>query len=288
MIAGLFPGQGVATRAILEALLPGDPVLEVADEVLGYDLRSKVEKGARLTVLPTRIAQPAIFVASLISSRTARDGGIGFSHLIGHSLGEYAALTTAKAFSFRDGLRVVSVRGEAMDEAVRNQPGGMVALIGPDHEALTDIAAKAGVAVANDNSPRQIVVAGQHPELESAASMARCQGARALRLSVEAPFHTVAMSSAKDALSQVLSTIEVRSPKVPVISNVTARPYRSPGEVRRLLVEQLTAPVRFRESVEFALGLGALDFVDLGPGEVVGPLAAQTTEGNLNGEVAHV
>lgn len=289
MSAGLFPGQGVPSAAILEALPPGDPMLDLADETLGYGLRNKVEVGGRASTLPTKIAQPAIFVASLISCQAMLKRGARFSHLIGHSLGEFAALAAARALSFSDGLKAVAIRGEAMHKAAQRRQGGMVALLGATHEVLCEIADKAGVVVANDNSPKQIVVAGSDEALETVAGLARSHGARAVRLPVEAPFHTAAMSPAEEALSEVLFAIQIRSPKVPVISNVTARPYRSPGEIRRMLVTQLTTPVRFRESVTVAWDLGARDFVDVGPGAVVGRLAAQTT-GSLAPikEAAHV
>lgn len=289
MSVGLFPGQGVPSSAILEALTPGDPLLHLADETLGYGLRHKVEVGGRASTLPTKIAQPAIFVASLIACQDRLREGASFSHLIGHSLGEFAALVAAGALSFGDGLRAVAVRGEAMHKAAQQREGGMVALLGGNFEALCDIAETAGVVVANDNSPKQIVVAGSDEALETVATLARTHGARAVRLPVEASFHTDAMSPAEDALAEVLFGIGIRSPKVPVISNVTARPYRSPGEIRRLLVDQLTTPVRFRESVEEAWNLGARDFVDIGPGAVVGRLAAQTKEALATTKaVAHV
>lgn len=286
MSVGLFPGQGIPAKMIAAGLPAGDPLLDLASQTLRYDLRSRVRAAAPSTSsrLPTNIAQPAIFVASLISCRDKLKQGLRLNHLIGHSLGEYAALAAAGAFSVTDGLVAVAARGEAMQKAAIKSPGGMVALIGLDHIAMCELAAEAGVAIANDNSPQQIVVAGKDPALELVATLARKRGGRAVRLPVLAPFHTEAMAPAAEALSDALFGIEIRNPAVPVISNVTARPYRSPGEIRRLLVTQLTAPVRFRDCVATTWEVGARSFTDLGPGAVVGPLANQTVAG-LGAEV---
>lgn len=279
MRVGLFPGQGIGPEAILNGLPEGEPLLEIANEFLGYDLRRRVideTRGSRK--LSTELAQPAIFVAGCISWQRSVSEGDGFDQLIGHSLGEYAALTAAGAMSFRSALSVVAVRAGEMQKIALQCPGGMVALLGLHHEDAAEIARSAGVYVANDNSPRQTVVAGKEKELAVAAEAARVRGGRAVRLGVQAAFHTPDIAPAAAEVRRALESIEVRSPRIPVISNVTARPYRAPGEVRELLVQQLTSTVRFRESVIWAWECRGRDFVDLGPGKVVMGLATHTID----------
>lgn len=273
MKVGLFPGQGIAARTIAAGLDFDDPLVALADEHLGYALRKRVEICARS--LPTDVAQPAIFVVG-VSSFARRGTDDGFHFLAGHSLGEFAALVAGGAISFEDGLRVVARRGKAMHEAARTHAGGMIAVLSLDPDVVADIAGRAGVHVANDNAPGQVVVSGSEQGLARAARLARSAGGRSILLEVEGPFHTAAMSAAAEPLRRALDHIEVRSPDVPVISNVTARPYRAPGEIRSLLVTQLTGPVLFRQSLEWVWQQGVREWCDLGPGEVVGKLARRT------------
>jgi [acyl-carrier-protein] S-malonyltransferase len=275
---GLFPGQGIPARVVTRALQDRDALLDVATEVLGYDLKKKVSIAARRpsATLPTSLAQPAIFTAGMISWRDAEESGLSCDYFAGHSLGEYAALTAAGAISFEDCLRAVAARGEAMQEAARSHPGGMAAVLGLGYEVVSGIATRARVAVANDNAPDQVVLSGAESGLAEAAQLARAAGGRAVLLDVSGPFHTMSMTSAAPALRDVLDSIEVKTPTVSVISNVTARPHGSPDEIRSLLVRQLTDQVRFRESLEWMWQEGADEFTDLGPGRVAAGLAQRT------------
>jgi [acyl-carrier-protein] S-malonyltransferase len=277
MRAALFPGQGVAAKDLAAALDQDHPRIEEANQVLGYDFVRAVEQVAHRS-LPTTLAQPAILVSGIVSFENALARPERFDFMVGHSLGEYTALVAGGALSFADGLKVVVARARAMQRAVRSTGGGMVALlrIAPDEAAR--IADRAGVSVANDNSPTQTVVAGDDLALARVATLGRAAGARCLRLPVEGAFHTTAMNSAADALADVLAHVTIRSPKVTVLSNVSAAPYRSPGEVRKLLVRQLTSKVRFRESIEYLAQSGVTDFIDLGPGRVVEGLALATAQ----------
>ncbi|MGH2694274.1 MAG: ACP S-malonyltransferase, partial [Actinomycetota bacterium] len=233
--------------------------------------------------LSTRIAQPAIFIGSV-----ARGRAEGADFLLGHSLGEYAALVLGGAIGEADGLKLVCTRAEAMHEATRETTGGMVAILGLDREKVERIAARCEVRVANDNAPGQVVVSGIERGLAEASSLARVAGGRAVRLTVAGAFHTPAVASAAPPLRDALDSIEVCTPDVPVISNVTARPYGAPDEIRRLLVEQLTAPVRFREALEWLWGRGVRRYLDLGPGQVAAGLARRTFESLASKEAAHV
>lgn len=163
-----------------------------------------------------------------------------------------------------------------MNKAARETAGGMVAILGLTLDQVRSLADRAGVLVANDNAPGQVVIAGDEHGLGEAAAMASDLGGRAVRLDVTGPFHTPAVASAEPLLHGALDHISIRSPQVPVVSNVSAEPYRAPGEIRKLLVAQLTARVRFRESLEWVWRAGAREWVDHGPGTVVHVLAKRT------------
>lgn len=277
MRAALFPGQGVDPAAILEAL-DGAPLLERACELTGTDLVRSIARCLERArpVLPTEIAQPALLVAGLAAHErhVARAGA--FDLFAGHSVGEYAALAAAGAFTAEDALRLVCVRGRAMRDAGRSSGGGMAAVKGVSPAELDDVCTRSGAVVGNDNSPSQLVVSGPEDALAEVARLVREAGGRCLLLKVEGAFHSPAMAAAAGALQDALDHVDVRTPGAPVVSNVTARPYRAPGEIRKLLVRQLTERVRFRESLEWLAGAGATELVDLGPGRVVGKLADAT------------
>ena len=284
MRAGLFPGQGIPAGTVLEWLPEDDSLITEAQMTLGYPLRRRVKITARRegALLATELAQPAILVASV---RSWRDADAHFDFYAGHSLGEYSALVAADALSFTDALQIVSVRGEAMNAASKETPGSMVALLGMGIDAAGEIADQAGVQVANDNAPDQVVLAGSEEGLEKAATLVSDAGARSVLLEVSGPFHTEGVAAAAADLREALDSVDIRQPTVPVISNVTGRPYGSPDEIRELLVTQLTHPVRWRESVEYLWSQGVRDFVDFGPGKVVSGLAARITRSLKKEEV---
>jgi [acyl-carrier-protein] S-malonyltransferase len=273
MRVGLFPGQGIPAKTVFASLEEGHATVTAAEEILGYELRRKVGAAARRSgsTLPTSLAQPAIFTAGVLALRTAPKEE--FDYFAGHSLGEYAALVAGGAITFEDGLRAVSVRGDVMHEAARNAPGGMAALMSLDLDVVQMIADKTGVVVANDNAPGQVVVSGPDDDLAEAAAMARSQGGRAVLLEVSGPFHSDAMEPAAARLAETLARVEIRNPSVSIISNVTARPYETPDEIRELLVRQVIHGVRWRESCEWLWEQGVRDLHDFGPGRVVAGLA---------------
>jgi len=274
--AGLFPGQGIPAGTVLDWLPENDSLVDESQMTLGYPLRRRVKITARRkgALLATELAQPAIFVASVRSWRKTDESHDFYT---GHSLGEYAALVAAGAISFGDALRVVRVRGEAMNAASKSAPGTMIAVLGMGLEAAHEIATAAGVQVANDNAPDQVVLAGPEAALERAAALVGEAGARSVLLEVSGAFHTDAMAASANDLREALESVDITMPRVPVISNVTAEPYGSADAIRELLVTQLTHPVRWRESIEHLWTQGARDFVDLGPGRVVAGLAARVT-----------
>ena len=278
MRVGLFPGQGVPAATVLDALSTDDPLVTGAAGMLGYDLRRRVEIAARRkgATLPTVVAQPAIFVAGVSSWRRAGDERRSVDFLAGHSLGEYTALVCGESMGFEDALSVVQARAEAMEAAARSSPGGMAAVLGLDLDDVEAIARRAGAVVANDNSPGQVVLSGTDAALSEAAGLVRAAGARSVLLEVAGPFHTDAMAPAVARVEDALERVEVHDPRTPVVSNVTARPYRSTDDIRRLLVQQVTHRVRFRESAEWLWSQGVRDFDDFGPGRVAAGLVQKT------------
>lgn len=287
MRAGLWPGQGIPARTVLEGLPAGHGLLRGAREILGYDLRRRVEIAGRRNgaLLPTALAQPAILVAGLISWEE-RPGKSGLDVLAGHSVGEYAALVAGKAMAFEDALRIVKVRADAMEAASRSADTGMAAVIGLSLERVSGIADQAGVAIANDNAPGQVVVAGDQAALTEAATLVRAARGRSILLETAGAFHTAVMTSAEAPLRRALRDANIQAPSIPVVSNLTARPYLDAEAIRDLLGRQLTSRVRFRESLEWMWAEGVREFDDFGPGQVVAGMAARTFKTLESSEVA--
>lgn len=277
MRAALFPGQGVDAAAVLTALEDA-PLLGLANDLAGTDLAAEVRRcaGRARPVLPTAVAQPALVVAGLAAHEREVAAAGPFDLYAGHSVGEYTALAAAGALTHEDALRLVCVRGRAMRDASRAAGGGMAAVKGVEPSDLEAICDVAGAVVGNDNSPAQLVVSGPDDALAEVARLVRERGGRCLLLAVEGAFHSPSMAPAAAALRDALDHVDLRMPAARVVANVTARPYRAPGEIRSLLTRQLTERVRFRESVEWMAASGATDFVDLGPGGVVRKLADAT------------
>jgi [acyl-carrier-protein] S-malonyltransferase len=263
----LFPGQGSQSRDMRETVAQVRPDL-LADVValVGEDPFPRADEG-------TGYAQPAIFCASL-AGWTALGKPEG-DFMAGHSLGELGALVAAGCLTERDGLRLVVLRGRLMQRAGEEAgDGGMVALLGAGAVEHADALADAhGLAVANDNSPQQIVLSGARSALPAAAAAAQELGLRAIELPVTGAFHSPMMESAVPEFAAALEPVEVREPRVPVLSAVTAEPF---DDVRRRLAEGLLSPVRWRETMLELHRLGAERFVEVGPGRVLTGLAKRT------------
>jgi malonyl CoA-acyl carrier protein transacylase len=267
LTAILFPGQGSQSRDMRETVAQVRPDL-LADVValVGEDPFPRADEG-------TGYAQPAIFCASLAGwAALGRPEG---EFMAGHSLGELGALVAAGSVSERDGLRLVVLRGWLMQRAGEEAgDGGMVALLGAGAAEHADALAEAhGLAVANDNSPQQIVLSGPRSALPAAATAAKELGLRAIELPVTGAFHSPMMESAMPEFAAALEQVEVHEPRVPVLSAVTAQPF---DDVRRRLAEGLLNPVRWRETMLELHRLGAERFVEVGPGRVLTGLAKRT------------
>ncbi len=285
--AFVFPGQGSQEvgmgRALAEAFAAARQVFEEVDAALEQPLSRLMFEGPEDELTLTENAQPAIMAASLAAFRVLeQEGGVKLAEraafVAGHSLGEYSALAAAGALELDTAARLLKRRGQAMQQAVPVGEGAMAALLGLDLEAVSRIAEEAAegevCAPANDNAPGQIVISGTAAAVDRAIALAAERGAkRSIRLSVSAPFHCALMAPAADVMAEELAEVPLPAPLVPLVANVTAASVDEPKAIRRLLVEQVTAMVRWRESVLFMKGEGVGELVEIGPGRVLSGLA---------------
>jgi len=281
MRAFVFPGQGaqvIGMGADLAAAYPAArAVFEDVDAALGEPLSRLIREGDIAELTLTANAQPALMATSIAALRALEAEGVGIEQaafVAGHSLGEYSALCAAGAFGVADAARLLRLRGEAMQAAVPVGAGAMAAILGLDAAAVDALAAEAagdGVCqAANDNDPAQVVVSGDRAAVERAVELAKARGAkRALMLPVSAPFHCALMAPAAEAMAAALEDVAIAEPVVPVVSNVRAEGVRGPDEIRRLLVEQVTGRVRWRESVEWMAAQGVTAFWEIGAGKAL-------------------
>jgi [acyl-carrier-protein] S-malonyltransferase len=283
-VAFLFPGQGAQAvgmgRALCESLPAARALFDQATSVLGYDLQHVCANGPAEKLNATNVSQPAIYVASLaaLESIKASDPAAveSCAGAAGLSLGEYTALTFAGALSFADGLRVVQRRGQAMQAAAEATPGGMMSLLGLEQfqvESICDEASQAGlIKVANLLCPGNFAVSGETEALTAAERLAGAKGGRAVRLAVAGAFHTELMKPADEQLAEALRGVELRRPRVPVWSNVDAKPHTDPDEIRKLLVQQVLSPVLWEDTVRSLMTDGFDKFYEIGPGRVLAGL----------------
>ena len=279
--AFLFPGQGSQAvgmgKALFDAFPEARAVFQSADDALAEPLSRLCFEGPESELVLTRNTQPAILTASIAAHAvwSARGGPAAF--VAGHSLGEYSALVAAGALSLPDAVRAVRARGTFMQEAVPAGTGAMAAVLGLDAEVVTRICAEVAgnevVSPANFNSPEQTVIAGHATAVERAGVKLREAGAkRVVPLAVSAPFHTALMEPAKARLAEVLARCTVSAPRMPVVTNVEAAPNADAARVVPLLLAQVSAPVRWVESVRALAAAGVTRVVELGPGRVLGGL----------------
>lgn len=290
--AFVFPGQGSQSvgmgRELAEAFPAARLVFEEVDDALGQRLSRLMAEGPEAELTLTENAQPALMAVSMAVLRVLEaEGGLDLAKacrfVAGHSLGEYSALTAAGTLALSDAAQLLKLRGLSMQRAVPVGEGAMAALLGLDLEAAQEVAAEAATGpagerevctAANDNAPGQVVVSGHKAAVERAIQIAAGRGAkRGVLLPVSAPFHCPLMAPAADAMAEALAKVELRVPAVPVVANVTASAVTDPDEIRRLLVEQVTGLVRWRESVLFMKGQGVDQLVELGAGKVLTGLA---------------
>ncbi|WP_165321333.1 ACP S-malonyltransferase [Rhizorhabdus phycosphaerae] len=291
MRAFIFPGQGSQAvgmgKALADASVVAREVFQEVDDALSQNLFKLMVEGPADELTLTENAQPAIMANAIATLRVLqKEGGISLADkaafVAGHSLGEYSALCAAEAIDLSTTARLLKLRGQSMQAAVPVGVGAMAVFLGLDFEGAKAVAEEAAQGevcqAANDNSNRQVVVSGHKDAVERAIEIAKAKGARrAMLLPVSAPFHCALMQPAADAMAEALGKTAVQAPLVPVFANVLAAPVSDPAEIVRLLVEQVTGTVRWREGVAAMADAGVEQFVEFG-GKVVGPMVKDITD----------
>jgi [acyl-carrier-protein] S-malonyltransferase len=278
----LFPGQGAQSvgmgKGLAEAFPAARACFEEADSLLGYSLSKLCWEGPVEELTRTEHCQPALYVTSLAAlaalesecQRGQTPRGLTPSAAAGLSLGEYTALAAAGALSFADGLKLVRLRGQAMEEAARAKPGTMASVLGLELEQLQEVCAETGAQVANLNSPGQVVISGTAESVTAASAKAKEKGAkRVIPLEVGGAFHSRLMAPAAARLAEALKNLPVQAPRYPVASNVTGAYHEEAGQIGPLLVRQLTEPVQWVGCVRTMAEKGIKIYIEVGPGTVL-------------------
>ena len=274
--AFLFPGQASQAvgmgKDLCEAFPLARELFDMADETLGFGLTAICFDGPMEALSKTSVTQPAVFLHSVVCARLLAEKGVTPTIVAGHSLGEYSALVTAGVLDLQAALQLVRRRGELMQEAGMVRPGAMAAILGVDDADLVSLcAADAGIVVAaNFNAPGQVVISGESEAVARVGVAAGEAGAkRVIDLPVSGAFHSELMQPAAEEMTQFLQAAEFKNPSVPVITNVTAAPETDAGRLQELLVAQITAPVRWTDSVKAVVASGVTDACEVGPGAVL-------------------
>lgn len=285
--AFVFPGQGSQAvgmgQALAENYTEARDVFAAVDAALGQKLSDLMWNGPEDELTLTENAQPALMAVSIATMKVLEARGFDLqtsvSHVAGHSLGEYAALTAAGALQIEDTAKLLKLRGQAMQRAVPVGVGAMAALLGLDFDIVAEVAAEASTdgeicGAANDNAVGQVVISGHAAAVARACDKAKERGAkRAMELPVSAPFHCALMQPAADEMQAALQETQFAAPCVPVIANVTAQAVSDPDAIRDLLVQQVTGSVRWRESMIWAADNGVTELVEIGSGKVLTGMA---------------
>jgi [acyl-carrier-protein] S-malonyltransferase len=270
-------------QSLAEASATAREVFQEIDDALNQNLSRLMFNGPEDELILTENAQPALMAVSMAVTRVLeKEAGIRLADkaafVAGHSLGEYSALAAAGSFSLADTARLLKRRGQAMQRAVPVGEGAMAALLGVDLDVAREIAEEAAqgqvCTAANDNAPGQVVISGHKAAVERAIEIGKEKGARrSMLLPVSAPFHCALMAPAADEMRDALAEVTIKAPAVPLVANVTASAVTEPDEIRRLLVEQVTGSVRWRESVLYMVGEGVTEVIELGAGKALTGMA---------------
>ena len=287
MVAYLFAGQGAHYVGMGKDLSGSFPeskaIFDKADQVLGFSLSKLCFQGSQEALTQTKNCQPAILTMSIAALEAFKSAAScqlpAASYTAGLSLGEYSALVAAGAISFEDAVYLVRQRGEFMEEAAQNKPGRMLSVIGLDLDKVKEVCSKVNTEVANINCPGQIVISGGIKEIEEAAKVAQDYGAkRTLALEVSGAFHSSFMKEASDKLAVELEKIKINPPKIPIVSNVTAKPVTKAEEIKDNLIKQVAYSVLWDDSMKFILSKNVTTFFEFGPGKVLKGLMRRIDE----------
>lgn len=280
--AYVFPGQGSQAvgmgKDIYENNAEAKAMFEQANEILGFRITDIMFAGTPEELKQTKVTQPAVFLHSVVLAKAL---GIKPDAVAGHSLGEFSALVAAGALSFEDGLKLVSKRAMAMQKCCEQQPGGMAAVLGLDDKSVEEVCASIdGVVVgANYNCPGQLVISGSEEAVDAACVKLKEAGARrALRLPVGGAFHSPLMEPARQELEAAIAEANFMTPVCPVYQNVDAQPYTDAESIKKNLIAQLTAPVRWTQIVEKMVEDGVTEFTEVGPGTVLQGLVTKVSK----------
>lgn len=275
MKAYIFPGQGAQFpgmgKDLFEKSKTAYELFNIANEILGFKISDIMFNGSAEDLKQTSVTQPAIFLHSVILA-ISKGNEISPKMVAGHSLGEFSALVVNKSISFEDGLKLVSIRANAMQKACENNPGTMAAVLALDDDIVENVCKEINgiVVAANYNCPGQLVISGEIKSIESACEKLKQIGARrALVLPVGGAFHSPLMEEAKKELENAISKTVFSNPICPIYQNVNGLPFSSENEIKENLISQLTSPVRWTQSINKMIKDGAIEFIEVGPGKVL-------------------
>ena len=275
MKAYIFPGQGAQFpgmgKDLFEKSKTAYELYNIANEILGFKISDIMFNGSAEDLKQTSVTQPAIFLHSVILA-ISKGNEISPKMVAGHSLGEFSALVVNKSISFEDGLKLVSIRANAMQKACENNPGTMAAVLALDDDIVENVCKEINgiVVAANYNCPGQLVISGELKSIESACEKLKQIGARrALVLPVGGAFHSPLMEEAKKELEDAINKTVFSNPICPIYQNVNGLPFSSENEIKENLISQLTSPVRWTQSINKMIKDGAIEFIEVGPGKVL-------------------